>query len=159
MKLSYMLCAVLMFATVPGISDAAPLTAQDYVEIQQLYAKYNHAIDNGNAEEWADTFTPDGVFNGRFTGREALMGFIKTWRERMNGGSRRHWNSNLMLTGSTDSVAGAVYLMLLDVSTKPASVVSTGVYSDELAKTANGWRFKSRVVKSDAPAAATAPAK
>ena len=133
---------------------ASRLTPQDMADIQQLYARYNFAIDTGDAAGWADTFTPDGVFAGRFTGREALMGFIKLWREKLGGANRRHWNSNLTLSPTPQGAHGAVYLMLLDVGAKPTGIASTGTYSDELVKTANGWRFKSRAVNNDAPAAA-----
>jgi hypothetical protein len=141
-----LLCSML---AAPMLSAAEPLSPQDHAEIQQLYAKYNHAIDSGNAEEWAATFTADGVFNNRFTGREALIGFVNNWKA--NGTSRRHWNSNLTVTASGQGAKGSVYLMLLDVGVKPAAVMATGVYSDELVKTADGWRFKSRAVKMDAP--------
>jgi hypothetical protein len=140
-------CAV---AAVPA-ALAEPLTTQDYLEIQQLYSKYNQAIDSGNAEEWAGTFTRDGVFNNRFTGREALIGFVNTWKA--NGLTRRHWNTNLVLTGTGQGATGSVYLMLMDVGVKPATVLTTGVYSDELVKTPEGWRFKTRVVKPDVVAA------
>jgi len=64
-------------------SDAAgALSAQDNFEIQQLYAKYNIAIDSGDAEGYAATFTPDGVFN-QFSGHDALVGFAKMWREKL----------------------------------------------------------------------------
>ncbi len=158
MKMASVLLIGLAALAVSRITVADPLTTQDYVDIHQLYARYNHAIDSGNAEEWAATFTKDGVFNARYTGTEALAGFIKTWKERMNGGNRRHWNSNLSITGSSEGASGAVYLMLLDVSARPATIASTGMYADELVKTAQGWRFKSRVVKIDAaPAPAAAP--
>jgi len=150
--------AVALFAA--PLFAAEKLTTQDFVEIEQLYAKYNHAIDSGDAEGWADTFTPDGVFNARFTGREALMGFIKTWKE--GGGlSRRHWNSNLHVVGTAEGAKGAVYLMLWDVSAQPQKIFTTGIYEDVLVKNTGGWRFKSRVVKADRPAAppAAAPAK
>jgi len=39
------------------------LSTQDYIDIQQLYARYYTAIDSGKAEAWADTFVADGVFN------------------------------------------------------------------------------------------------
>lgn len=142
-----LLCSML---AAPMLAAAEPLSPQDHAEIQQLYAKYNHAIDSGNAEEWAATFTADGVFNNRFTGREALIGFVNNWK--VNGTSRRHWNSNLTVTASGQGAKGSVYLMLLDVGVKPAAVMATGVYSDELVKIADGWRFKSRAVKMDAPA-------
>lgn len=151
--------AIVALAVAGSAANAADLTTQDYVEIEQLYATYNHAIDSGDAEAWAATFTPDGSFNTRFTGKEGLVGFIKLWREKMNGANRRHWNSNLRITPSADGANGTVMLMLLDVSTKPPSIASTGMYTDVLVKTPNGWRFKSRVVKGDAPPTAPAPAK
>ena len=146
--------AVVLLLVSIASAQAAELTTQDYVEIQQLYARYNHAIDSGDAEGWAATFTPDGVFNSRFSGREGLLEFMKLWKEKMNGANRRHWNSNLLITPSADGASGKVLLMLLDVGTKPSSIVMTGQYTDVLVKTANGWRFKTRDVKNDA-----APAK
>jgi SnoaL-like domain len=128
---------------------ASRLSPQDVADIQQLYARYNFAIDTGDAAGWADTFTADGVFNKVFTGREALMGFIKLWREKLNGANRRHWNSNLNLSATPSGAHGGVYLMLLDVGVKPAAIASTGTYSDELVKTKDGWRFKTRAVISD----------
>jgi len=135
--------------------QAAELNPRDYMEIEQLYAQYNHAIDSGDAEGWANTFTPDGTFN-RFVGHDALVGFIGTWREKMNGANRRHWNTNLRIVATPEGANGSVYLMLMDVGTKPASVVSTGMYTDSLVKTKDGWRFKQRTTKGDAPAAAAA---
>lgn len=130
---------------------ADPMTAQDYVEIQQLYAKYNHAIDSGNADAWADTFTPDGTFNN-FAGREALKKFInETWVGRMNGATRQHWNTNLVINGDSKTAKGSVYLMLVDLGTKPASIMSMALYDDELVKTPEGWRFTKRQTKRAGP--------
>ena len=151
------------FALVATAVQADPMTAQDYFEIQQLYAKYNHAIDSGNGEAYADTFTPDGVFNGN-TGRDALVKFVnETWVGRMNGATRQHWNTNLMITGDSKQAKGSVYLMLVDLSTKPVSVMAMAMYDDELVKTPQGWRFTKRATKRvgpppAAPAAAPAPA-
>lgn len=141
------LVAASLFAA-PGLR-AEGLTTQDYIEIEQLYAQYNHAIDAGDADAWAATFTPDGTFN-RFSGREALVGFIRQWREKMNGANRRHWNTNLRIVPTAEGASASVHLMLLDISTRPAAIASTGVYSDTLVKTVDGWRFKSRQVKLDA---------
>ena len=125
------------------------LTTQDYVEIQQLYARYVMTIDSGDAEAWANTFTPDGVFNNNSRGHAALVQFVHDWREKRNGGDRRHWNSNLMITPTEDGAAGAVYLLLLDISIKPPAPVTSAVYEDALVKTPQGWRFKTRVLHSD----------
>jgi SnoaL-like domain len=145
------LCSAVSFA-------AGKLSADDYMEIQQLYATYNNAIDGGDAEGWASTFTPDGVFN-TFNGHEALIGFIHAWRDRMGGATRKHWNTNLHISGDSKEATGTVYLMLIDTATKPISIIATGTYADTLVKTKDGWRFSKRTTKMDtAPAAAAAPA-
>ena len=144
--------------TILGFTQVAwadGLTTQDYIDIEQLYATYNHAIDSGDGEAWAATFTPDGTFN-KFTGHDQLVGFIQAWKEKMNGGNRRHWNTNLRIEPSKDGASASVFLMLVDVSTK--GIVATGMYNDTLVKTAGGWRFKTRQTKMDAaPAAPAAP--
>ncbi len=145
--------AGLMFAGTSGA--ASGLSAQDYFEIQQLYADYNIAIDKGDAEGWAAKFTPDGVFN-TFVGHDALVGFVKMWREKLNGATRKHWNNNLQITGTGKEASGYVYLMLVDTSTKPVSIVTTGTYTDTLVNTKEGWRFTKRTTKSDTPPAAAA---
>ncbi|MEA3139413.1 MAG: hypothetical protein QOK23_1582 [Gammaproteobacteria bacterium] len=141
-----------MFGSVSGATTG--LSAQDTVDIQQLYARYNIAIDSGDAQGWAATFTPDGVFNA-ISGHDALADFVQTWREKMNGASRRHWNNNLQLTGNSKEASGFVFLMLIDISTKPISIVGTATYTDSLVKTKEGWRFTKRTTKGDV--APTAP--
>jgi hypothetical protein len=136
---------------------AGALSAQDYFEIQQLYAHYNIAIDTGDAEGYAATFTPNGVFN-TFVGHDALVGFAKAWRERLGGAVRKHWNTNLEIIGNSKQATGSVYLMLLDISTKPVSVAATATYADTLVKTKAGWRFATRTTKGDSVPAAAVPA-
>ena len=131
---------------------AGALSAQDNFEIQQLYARYNIAIDAGDAEAYASTFTPDGVFN-QFAGHDALVNFVKTWREKLNGATRKHWNTNLQISGNSKEASGFVYLMLIDISTKPASILTTATYTDSLIKTKDGWRFTRRTTKADVPPA------
>ncbi|MGH6633313.1 MAG: nuclear transport factor 2 family protein [Sphingopyxis sp.] len=147
--------------TILGFTQVAwadGLSTQDYIDIEQLYSTYNHAIDSGDGEAWATTFTPDGTFN-KFTGHDQLVGFIQQWKEKMNGGNRRHWNTNLRILPSKDGASASVFLMLVDVGTKPPSIVATGMYNDTLVKTATGWRFKTRQTKMDAPPAAAAAPK
>ena len=139
-----------------AFAQADGLTTQDYIDIEQLHSRYNHAIDGCDAEGWAATFTPDGVFQ-RFAGREALVGFIKQWCEKMNGANRRHWNSNLHITPAADGAGSTVLLMLLDVGVKPPAILSTATYTSTLVRTPEGWRFKTRMLKSDAPPAPAAP--
>ncbi|MBZ5604313.1 MAG: nuclear transport factor 2 family protein [Acidobacteriia bacterium] len=159
MKKHLMGIAIGLLAGALGISFAqkkSSLTADDYIEIQQLYAQYNMAIDSGDAEGYAATFTPDGVFNN-FNGHDALVGFIERWKGQMNGGNIRHWNTNLAIKPSADGASGAVYLLLVDVSKRPPVIASAAKYTDELVKTPQGWRFKKRVTKGEGAPPAAAP--
>ena len=131
----------------PAASQSTPtLTTQDYIDIQQLYARYNHAIDGGDADGYAALFTPDGSFNAN-RGHDALVAFIRN----RNGANLRHWNTNLVITPTADGARGSVYLMFLDVSARPAKVGNAGKYEDTLVKTAQGWRFKTRVNRLEGP--------
>ena len=143
-------------AAVSQAQHKSSLTADDYIEIQQLYAKYNIAIDSGDAEGYAATFIPEGVFNN-FNGHDALVGFIHRWREQMKGGNMRHWNTNLAITGTPEGASGYVYLLLVDISAKPPAIATAAHYEDQLVKTADGWRFKKRATKGEAPPPPAAP--
>ncbi len=64
--------AVSLFVVAAGMSlglvsqrhHVASLTADDYIEIEQLYYAYTHAIDFGEPDgrDYAAVFVPDGVF-------------------------------------------------------------------------------------------------
>jgi hypothetical protein len=126
----------------------AALTAQDFVEIQQLYAKYNWTLDAGDAEGYASTFTADGVFNNN-VGHDAIVKFAETFHAGL-GAHVRHWNTNLMILPTAEGAHGQVYLVLVDFANKPATIATSASYSDDLVKTAQGWRFKKRATKGDA---------
>jgi hypothetical protein len=148
----------LMVSALPA--SAAELTAGDITSIQQLYARYNTVIDNGDGEAWANTFTADGVFAGNIKGHDALVGFVKNWKGTMGGATRRHFSADLVVTPSAEGATGTASALLIDFSTKPVSIMNSMTYNDVLVKTAQGWRFKSRAIKADgAPAAPPAAAK
>jgi len=149
----FALLALVMFSAGTWVyaQKAKALTAQDLVDIQQLYARYNWTLDSGDAEGYASTFTPDGVFNNN-NGHDAIVKFAQGFHTGM-GNHLRHWNTNLMITPSADGASGQVYLVLVDFATKPPSILTSASYSDELVKTAQGWRFKKRATKGDTPPA------
>jgi hypothetical protein len=157
------IAAVAILAGAVALSDLGraqqrkgSLTGDDYIEIQQLYVTYNNAIDSGDAEGYAATFTPDGVFN-TFNGHDALVGFIHTWRDTMKGANIRHWNTNLAIAGTPEGAKGSVYLLLVDVSVRPPAITAAAKYEDQLVKTPQGWRFKKRVTKAEGAPPAAAP--
>jgi SnoaL-like domain len=137
-------------------AQGGKLTTDDLVEIQQLYAKYNWTLDSGDSQGYAATFTPDGVFNNN-NGHDAIVKFADGFHAGL-GAHVKHWNTNLMITPSPTGANGQVYLVLVDYATKPPSIFTSAAYTDELVKTAQGWRFKKRQTKGDvAPPAAPKP--
>jgi hypothetical protein len=151
--------AALMAALLVGVAGSSSaraqqkvtggtLTAADYVEIQQLVARYAYAVDthSDNGYAYADLFTPDGVF-GKTKGREALAELARTTQKERGGPAfTRHFLTNVIIYPTPEGARGSQYLMAVDVSEggKPSSLVHGGRYDDEYVKTPAGWRFKSR---------------
>ena len=131
----------------------------DYEEIRQLLARYNFAVDLGDAEGWADCFTPDGVFHctpeggpltGRHEGREALVAYAKQ-HYALNRGRARHWNWNLEIDGDGQRATMRCYLgaFRATAADSPATLGVTGVYRDQLVKADGRWRFTERHIHVD----------
>ena len=133
---------------------AAAFTAQDYLEIQRLYATYAVALDTAQGERFAATFTPDGEFTrGRPPGqatevRTPLKGTAALIRMGSVGGGR-HFTTNLIVTPTPEGANGSCYLLLFNVRNAPATITETAIYEDKLVKTKDGWHFSKRVVWRD----------
>jgi hypothetical protein len=119
------------------------LTYEDRVGIEHLYAQYNETIDNGDIDGWIATWAPDADFNG-YKGRDGLRRFATDYIRNRDGARRRHWLNNLVMHPMPDGARVTNSFMILDVSVTPPAVASTGRNIDTFAKTADGWRFKSR---------------
>jgi SnoaL-like domain len=128
-----------------GATTARTLTAMDYIEIQQLVARYGFALDTGaeNGYMYADLYVPDGVFN-KSRGREALAALAR-------GGRRgpfnvRNLNSAPVIKPSPEGATGIQYAQAINFgeNRQPTELDHFGRYEDVYVKTADGWRFKSR---------------
>ena len=156
---------IALCVTAPALRAQSPaaapreLTALDYIQIQQLVARYARAIDtcSNNGYDYADLFTPDGAFipmiNGKpgakIQGRERLA-------EVSGGGSRgcknvgwieqgvQHLYVNHIITPTADGATGTVDMLMIGLGGDPNKIESDGYYEDVYVKTAQGWRFKQR---------------
>jgi hypothetical protein len=178
--------ALLIGMTVPALRAQSKLAPMDYIQIQELVAKYAYALDTGadNGYAYANLFTPDAVFVGMnqgekgrsYKGREALAALAR-------GGKRgplyvSHFNTTVIVEPTADGASGKVYVVIVEPGEggKPGAITNGGHYEDSYVKTPAGWRFKQRVfyqselgptprqLKSppsqapEAPAASSAPA-
>ena len=126
------------------------LTAQDYAEIQQLYAHYAWSIDTRaeNGMVYAKTFTPDGKFvNGDNTvvGHEQLAAMIRG--DGQPSPVPTHFTMNIAIEPAPEGAHGRAYLAITGGEPNAQQALSTtGTYEDILVKTSEGWRFKQRTL-------------
>jgi hypothetical protein len=152
----------IQFGATPVQAQERAFTALDYQEITQLINRYAYGIDTcaNNGYDYADVFTPDGVFidknsdagfkaGGRVLakGREALATLV-------GGGSRgcktklvwTDW-SHLMLNHeimpTPQGAKGRIYLVQMGMK-GPGTIERHGGYEDIYVRTAGGWRIQSR---------------
>ncbi len=155
---------VTLWVEQPKALAATPpaFTALDYQEIIQLTNRYAYGIDtcSNNGYDYADVFTPDGVFIDRNSdegfrqgGRVLARGREKL-AELVGGGSRgcktklvwtdwSHVMADQVITPTTEGATGRIYLLQMGVN-GPGSIERHGGYEDVYVKTAAGWRIKSR---------------
>lgn len=155
-------CAVAALAclVLPQASPAQELTALDYIEIQQLVARYARAIDtcSNNGYDYADLFTPDGKFIPVVDGRPAATIEGREALARVSGGGSnncenvpwiaqgvRHIYTNHVITPTPEGAVGTVDMLMIGLDGDPYKIAHDGYYEDVYVKTDKGWRFKQRM--------------
>lgn len=137
------------------------LTIDDRLEIIDLYGRYNHRFDSGDADGWAALFTPDGTFTRRAGGggsapyeASGTAGLAASLRKRSEELYKkrgiRHVVSNIVIDPTESGARGTAYVLAMRVGDQqPPLVIATGRYADELTKDTQGWRFRSRTFLPD----------
>lgn len=129
------------------------LDTSDKFEIHELVARYNKAIDTGDATGWADTFTEDGVFDGiagTFTGRSELEGFVRAYvsdPQFADWAASQHWTTNLVIEGDGDHAELFAHVKMVKPEPDGGRIILVGWYQDVLAKVDGRWRFTRRAVR------------
>jgi ketosteroid isomerase-like protein len=126
------------------------LESPDLIEIQQLYARYNTAIDTGDGDTFAGCFTKDAHFDSgisKIDGHEGIAGFAVETHSALPG--MRHNATNILLDGDGSGTAQGSAFLIGYTTDGGYKVIVTGRYADELTRTDDGWRFTKRVFKAD----------
>jgi hypothetical protein len=134
------------------------LTAMDYIEIQQLVAKYAKFIDScsNNGYDYADLYTADGIFMPSINGKPspASRG-ARSWprcraagqrlqERRLDPAGRAAPLSEPRHRGDARGAKGTVDMLMIGLGGDPNKIQYDGHYEDIYVKTPQGWRFKQR---------------
>jgi len=132
------------------------LTPRDYIEIQQLAARYPYALDRGtdNGKTYAALFTPDGVFegNGRNLRGRAELAKAADRGEAIPQNVGHFMMNHLIEPGPNGGAVGKQYLLTMsafgpeDANGRRATSIRQWHYQDVYEKTSEGWLFKSRTL-------------
>lgn len=113
-------------ATPPLVAPAGGSFADLYVAVQQFYARQGRHLDMMRAQEFAATFTVDGIFDHDpgeppLAGRQAIAEAIRAYQSRSYAADpcqRRHWFNMLEVMPQPDGTVLTEYYALV-VLTRP----------------------------------------
>ncbi len=136
-------------------------------DITDTINRYSHAIDYGLDDDWLDCFTVDGSIEvrstdrqvtpdgtgsppptreGRYTGRQQLLGFIHA-QSRPPDAWHKHVVSQTRIRLDAESATAISYLIRVDESAGRLRLYSMGRYIDTLVRSIDGrWRIAERIV-------------
>jgi hypothetical protein len=120
---------------------------EDRLAILDLCSRYNYYVDTAASERWADTFTPDGVFDGpagHAEGRDALIDFCDGLAKQFPGGM--HFTDNHLFEQDGDLVRHKCFLSF-QVPTEGRTDLMLLGYEDEIVRADGEWRFRQRNVR------------
>lgn len=164
--MKYVTCAVLAGVLLSGAAaDAAVpmrLTAQDYIDIRMLSARYTQIIEHctNKGYDYASLYAPDGEFSGTdqwdvppktvYKGPDRLAAAANGGPggcgapEKWMGTGLTHIIVNTVITPTATGASGRSFLVMLGAQRDPTRIIRLGGYQDTYVKTAKGWRFKTR---------------
>jgi uncharacterized protein (TIGR02246 family) len=133
--------------TAPG-----PITLEDRVAIDDLFAHYAWAVDTGDVEAFVALFTPDAVLldpNGRFDeGNGGPTAFLELMRANPTFPGRQHWVGQLVLDGDTERCTARSFAIVPALHrTGATNVHLVAWYEDELRKVDGRWLFAQRTIR------------
>ncbi|WP_063774830.1 nuclear transport factor 2 family protein [Kitasatospora azatica] len=141
------------------IDETPALTGGElYHQVQQFYAQQMQLLDSGNAEEWAETFTEDGVFAANAhpepaAGRAVITAAARTATDdyAAKGIQRRHWLGMVSVERrGADEVFAQCYALVIETPRGGQAAVRVSTRCDDLLVRVEGrWQVKHRQVTRD----------
>ncbi|MEV0595523.1 nuclear transport factor 2 family protein [Nonomuraea cavernae] len=131
------------------MSDASP--THDHVLIRDLIGRAAHLADEGTPDDYRTLYTPDATWTFGTSAQEGVDEIVEATRLRRAEGvsgpgtATRHLVVPLHVTVDGDTATAVSYFLFFTDTTSTPVVRVFGVYTDELARTPEGWRIHRRV--------------
>ena len=148
-------------ATIAGAASSNSSSyADDRAAIQDLQARYLFALDWGDADTYASTFTPDGVLDyagGVEKGRKQIHDSIMQFHENMvkagavsglRPSASRHNITNMVIKVDGNHATGRAYWVEFSNNNpkRKAELAAYGHYEDSMEKIDGKWYFTKRKI-------------
>ena len=145
---------------VPNIHQSASaeqglieLSAKDFEQIKELYARYNQGSDFRDTELFLSAFADDAIMTregGDIVGMDGLTADLaRRYQGKTGDVGRGQINGSYLITPTVDGAEARTYYLLMDVTVRPPNVISSGYYEDQFVKTDAGWKIKHRTLYRD----------
>jgi uncharacterized protein (TIGR02246 family) len=133
------------------------MSAEDRLDIFDLFARYAWAYDCGDAEAYAAVFTPDGILADqkdlRAVGRPAIREAVGTFFQQRGSNVWQHHNNHLRMQGGGRACRVWSYWSVMEHRHADGGygVRSLGYYLSDCVKQHGTWFFSGRTFYMDMP--------
>jgi 3-phenylpropionate/cinnamic acid dioxygenase small subunit len=130
------------------------LSTDDRAALHDLYARYAHTFDGGDATAWADLFASDGAFAPpgveEVVGTDALRDFVELRASGLPG--MRHVIANVLVEEAEGGARGSAYFLCFRLSGDGRlRIRNSGRYDDRFVRVGGEWKIARRDVVSELP--------
>ncbi len=125
------------------------LLAEDRLDIIQLTATFDNALDSENIEKYLSTFHKDGELSGFWGSTQGVDNLRIQFPQLLDSFARgrRHLLTNHEIEGDGNTATMYCYLTVFNRDSN--TMAGSGTFNDELIKVDGKWLFKKRVLLGD----------
>jgi uncharacterized protein (TIGR02246 family) len=122
------------------------LTADDKMQIQELYARYSWAMDTGDLEALKTVFVEDCSYSGWsqvWAGRDHLCSTLIEFHHKLDLGVQHH-AANFLFDGTGSSCVVTAMNYGFHFTSNGSTIRYVGYYVDNVVKSEGRWLFRKR---------------
>ena len=131
------------------------LTAEDRLQIHELYARYAWALGTGDTESFVACFTPDAVLcedifetADRWEGVNNIRSMIEFFRNLPPFPGRQIHVGQILIEGNAERAVSKAFCFVTHCTGEPPyPLCMLGYYTDVVEKQEGRWLFRNRLIR------------